>query len=167
MLHNVTPGPTMIEEHPNVFWGVIASMYIGNALLLLFNLPAIGAFVQILKIPAGLMFPFVVVIAFCGVYSANNQLFDVYVAAAFGVIGYLLKKFRFDMTPVILGFILGPVIENGFRRTMVMSDGNLGAFFERPGTMMMIVVVAGIVATMYGVLARRKKLSAAVTSADP
>jgi putative tricarboxylic transport membrane protein len=86
MLHNVTPGPTMIEDHPNVFWGVIASMYIGNALLLLFNLPAIGAFVQILRIPAGLMFPFVVVIAFCGVYSANNQLFDVFVAAVFGII---------------------------------------------------------------------------------
>lgn len=167
MMHNVTPGPSLIEDHPEVFWGVVASMYIGNLLLLVLNLPLIGAFVQILRIPMGLMFPFVVVIAFCGVYSANNQLFDVYVAAAFGVIGYLLKKFRFDMTPVILGFILGPVIENGFRRTMVMSDGNLAVFFERPGTMIMIVVLVGIVVSIYGVLARRKKLTQAVDVVEP
>lgn len=169
MLHNVTPGPTMIEDHPNVFWGVIASMYIGNALLLLFNLPAIGAFVQILRIPAGLMFPFVVVIAFCGVYSANNQLFDVFVAAVFGIIGFLLKKYRFDMTPVILGFILGPVIENGFRRTMVMSDGSMGIFFERPGTIIMMVIIVAIAGAMAYMSHRRKNsviTEAAKESAD-
>lgn len=170
MLHNVTPGPTMIEDHPNVFWGVIASMYIGNALLLLFNLPAIGAFVQILRIPAGLMFPFVVVIAFCGVYSANNQLFDVFVAAVFGIIGFLLKKYRFDMTPVILGFILGPVIENGFRRTMVMSDGSMGIFFECPGTIIIMMVIIVAIAGAMAYMSHRRKNSviteAAKESAD-
>lgn len=165
MMHNVTPGPSLIEDHPEVFWGIIASMYIGNVLLLLFNLPLIGVFVQLLRIPTGIMFPFVIVIAFCGVYSANNRLFDVYVAVVFGIIGYLLKKFRFDMTPVILAFILGPVIETGFRRAMVMSDGSMTIFFERPGTIIMMIAIACIATFMVFATSRRQK-SAPADSTD-
>lgn len=163
MMHNVTPGPTLIEDHPEIFWGVIASMYVGNLLLLLFNLPLVGVFVQILRVPSGILLPLIIVIAFCGVYSANNRILDVYVAAAFGVGGYLLKKFRFDMTPIILGFILGPIIEDGLRRTLVMGQGDLGIFLERPGTVGILIAVLAIAFVIW-ITTRRKKVGGAVTS---
>lgn len=142
LINNVTPGPQLIENHPEIFWGVIASMYIGNIILLVFNLPLIGVFVKLLKIPPVFLFPFVIVIAYCGVYSANNSVFDLVLATGFGFLGYALKKFRFDLTPVILAFILGPMLEGQFRRSMLMSDGSLGIFIERPGSMVIVLVIA-------------------------
>ncbi|WMY78557.1 tripartite tricarboxylate transporter permease [Citricoccus sp. I39-566] len=142
LLQNITPGPELINEEPDVFWGVIASMYIGNVLLLILNLPLIAAFVQILRIPGYVLNPIIVVVALLGVYSVNNTMFDVYVAIVFGVLGYLLKKWRFDLGPFILGFILGPIMEVQFRRAMLMSDGSLGIFVERPVSLAMFIVVA-------------------------
>ncbi|SMY05396.1 tripartite tricarboxylate transporter permease [Brevibacterium antiquum] len=146
LINNVTPGPQLIETHPEVFWGVIASMYIGNIILLVFNVPLIGVFVKLLQIPTNVMFPFIVVIAFCGVYSANNSLFDVFLAVVFGVVGYLLKKFRFDLTPIILAFILGPILESQFRRSMLMSQGDISIFVDRPGALGIVLVIVAIVA---------------------
>ena len=145
LINNVTPGPQLIETNPEVFWGVIASMYIGNIILLVFNVPLIGVFVKLLQIPTTLMFPFIIVIAFCGVYSANNSIFDVFLAVAFGVVGYLLKKFRFDLTPIILAFILGPILEAQFRRSMLMSEGSFAIFFERPGSLGIVIVIGVVV----------------------
>lgn len=142
LLQNITPGPQLITEEPDVFWGVIASMYIGNFLLLVLNLPLIVAFVQILKVPGAILNPIIVVVALLGVYSVNNTMFDVYVAITFGILGYLLKKWRFDLGPFILGFILGPIMEVQFRRTMLMSDGNLSIFAERPVSLALFILVA-------------------------
>lgn len=147
LLQNITPGPQLMTEEPEIFWGVIASMYIGNILLLILNLPLIVAFVQILKVPGAILNPIIVVVALLGVYSVNNTMFDVYVAIIFGVVGYLLKKWKFDLGPFILGFILGPIMEIQFRRTMLMSDGNPAIFAERPVSLALFSFIA--VAIMY------------------
>ncbi|MCS5478175.1 tripartite tricarboxylate transporter permease [Corynebacterium sp. YIM 101645] len=149
VMHNVTPGPNMVNSHPEVFWGVIASMYIGNIILLAFNLPLIGLFTKILKVPVGILFPIVLVIAFCGVYASRSSLMDVYMAAIFGVVGYLLKKFRFDMTPIILAFILGAIIESNFRTSLTMGDGSLMIFVERPITLIILGVLGAAALGLY------------------
>lgn len=155
LINNVIPGPSMVTDHPTVFWGVIASMYIGNAILLVFNLPLIGLFVQMLRIPSGLLYPLVVIIAFLGVYSANNSFFDLYIAVAFGGLGYILKKLKFDMTPLILAFILGPMMEKGFRQSMLMSGGSFDIFFGRPGT---ITIGIGLVVIITGLMVLKARM---------
>lgn len=142
LMQNVTPGPQLINTHPEVFFGVIASMYIGNALLLLLNLPLIRVFVLILKIPTSILNPIIVVVAFLGVYAVNSSMFDVVVCIVFGIIGYLLKKLQFDMAPFILAFVLGPIMEVEFRRTMTLSDGSLTIFFERPVALVILLTVS-------------------------
>lgn len=166
VMHNVSPGPKLIQDHPELFWGIVASMYIGNLILVIINLPLIGLFVKILKVPAGILFPIVVVVAFCGVYSANGRISDVVIAGLFGLIGYGLKKFRFDLTPVILGFILGPIIENGFRRSMVMSGGDLSIFLERPGTLTILAIIA-ILTVLVMLLTRRTTRVIEPAAAEP
>lgn len=142
LMQNVTPGPQLINTHPEVFFGVIASMYIGNALLLLLNLPLIRVFVLILKIPTSILSPIIVIVAFLGVYAVNSSMFDVVVCIVFGIIGYLLKKLQFDMAPFILAFVLGPIMEVEFRRTMTLSDGSLTIFFERPVALAILLTVS-------------------------
>lgn len=143
LIQNITPGPRLIDENPEIFWGVIASMYVGNVMLLILNLPLIRVFVQILRIRGSLLFPVVVVIAFAGVYSANNSFFDVGLAIVFGVVGYLLKKAGFDLAPLILAFILGPIMESEFRRSMLLSSGDLATFVVRPGSGTLLALVVG------------------------
>lgn len=138
-------------------------MYIGNIILLVFNVPLIGVFVKILQIPTTLMFPFIIVIAFCGVYSANNSIFDVFLAVLFGVIGYLLKKFRFDLTPIILAFILGPILEAQFRRSMLMSEGSFLIFLERPGSLAIVCIIAVVV--LFGIVTSARSWLVAKRSA--
>ncbi|MFI7481223.1 tripartite tricarboxylate transporter permease [Kocuria sp. M1R5S2] len=146
LLHNITPGPGMIDERPDVFWGVIASMYIGNVMLIILNLPLIGLFVKLLRVRGAVMAPIILVVAVAGVYSVRNSMFDVGMCVAFGVVGYVLRKFNYDLGPFILGFILGPILEQHFRRSMALSDGSLGIFFDRPLPLIaMAVVVAGLV----------------------
>lgn len=157
LINNVIPGPTMVTDHPAVFWGVIASMYIGNIMLLVFNLPLIGLFIQMLRIPGAILYPLVIIIAFLGVYSANNSYFDMGVAVVFGVLGYVLKKLKFDLTPLILAFILGPMIEKGFRQSMLMSGGNLEIFFDRPGTISISIGLIAIVAGLMILQGRMRK----------
>lgn len=145
LMQNVTPGPQLIDTHPEVFFGVIASMYIGNVLLLVLNLPLIRYFVLILKIPTAILNPIIVIVAFLGVYSVNTAVFDIVVAIAFGLLGYLFKKWKFDMAPFILAFVLGPIMEVEFRRTMTVSDGSLAIFYERPVALAILIVVAAFV----------------------
>ncbi|AGF73752.1 tripartite tricarboxylate transporter permease [Corynebacterium halotolerans] len=160
LLQNITPGPTMINEHPEVFWGVIASMYIGNILLLALNLPLIRIFVQVLRLRGSVMAPIILVVAICGVFSVRNSLFDVAVAIVFGIIGYLLRKASFDLGPFILGFILGPILEVQFRRSMLVSDGDFGVFLDRPLSLAVILIIMAVI--VQGVLtkvrARQRKL---------
>ena len=116
MIHDVLPGPLLISQHPNVFWSVIASMYIGNLMLLILNLPLVGMWVQVLKIPYYYLFPFILLFCLIGTYSLSNTLFDIIVMIFFGVLGFLMKKFEYDPTPLILAFVLGPMLEDNFRK---------------------------------------------------
>lgn len=142
LLQNITPGPQLVNSHPDIFWGVIASMYIGNVALLVLNLPMIRVFVQILKIPSGILSPLIVVIAVAGVYSVNNSTFDVLLAFLFGVLGYFLKKWQFSLGPLVLGFVLAPIMEIEFRRSLLISDGSMLIFLQSPIAATIIIGLA-------------------------
>jgi putative tricarboxylic transport membrane protein len=132
LIHGVRPGPLLVAEKPEVFWGLIASMYIGNVMLLLLNLPLIGIWVKLLKVPYPLLAPLILVFVIIGAYSVNNSIFDVGVTIAFGFFGYLIRKFDFEPAPLVLAMILGPQLEASLRRSLIYSHGDLLIFFERP-----------------------------------
>jgi putative tricarboxylic transport membrane protein len=132
MIHGVTPGPFLISQHPDIFWSVIASMYLGNLMLLALNLPLVGLWVQILKIPYAYFFPIIFLFCLLGSYCMANTVFDIGVMIFFGVVGFLMKKSEYDSAPLVLAFILGPMFEENFRRSLVLSFGSFRIFFERP-----------------------------------
>jgi putative tricarboxylic transport membrane protein len=132
IIYGVQPGPKMVTEHADLFWGVIASMYLGNAMLLVLNLPLIGLWVKILKVPYPVLFPLILLFCLIGAYSLNNSIAEMGIMVLFGVLGYLFKKFRYEMAPLILGLVLGPLMEHGFRASLTMFDGRLLLFFQRP-----------------------------------
>lgn len=149
IIQGITPGPQLIERNPDIFWGVIASMYIGVVALLILNLPLIGVFVQILKIPAPILVSVILAVAVCGVYSVRNSLFDVVLMFIFGVVGYGLKKLRVPPGPLILGFILAPIMESEMRRSLRMSDGSFGIFFERPISLTVMVLIGLLILLLF------------------
>jgi putative tricarboxylic transport membrane protein len=133
MLHGVTPGPLLLLKWPDVFWGVIASMYIGNAMLLLLNLPMIGLFVQILKVPYGILSPLIIMFVLLGAYALNNSVTDVLATILFGLVGYLMKRYDIEPAPLVLAFVLGPMLENNLSKALIMSrTGSPLFFFSRP-----------------------------------
>ena len=132
MIHGVTPGPLLMKQNPQIFWGVIASMYVGNVMLLVLNLPLIGIWVQILNIPYKILFPLILLFCLIGVYSVNNTVFDIYIMLLFGIMGYLMKKFDYEGAPLVLAFVLGPMMENNLRKSLIMSQGDFTIFFTRP-----------------------------------
>jgi putative tricarboxylic transport membrane protein len=132
MVHGVQPGPLMMTQNPGLFWGVIASMYIGNAMLLVLNLPLIGMWVQVLKVPYKILFPLILLFCLIGVYSVSNTTFDIYVMLLFGVVGYLMKKLDYEPAPLVLAFVLGPMLENNLRKALILSQGSFEIFLVRP-----------------------------------
>ncbi|MEX0959432.1 MAG: tripartite tricarboxylate transporter permease [Burkholderiales bacterium] len=132
MIHGIIPGPGLVSEHPDLFWGLIASFWIGNVLLVILNLPLIGIWVRILAIPYRLLYPAILLFVCLGVYSINNSVFDVGVAMVFGAVGYVMILLRFEPAPLLLGFILGPLMEEHLRRALLLSRGEVTVFFERP-----------------------------------
>lgn len=130
IIHGIQPGPLMITQHPDLFWGTIASMYIGNVMLLVLNLPLIGLWIKILKIPYGILFPLIIFFCFLGAYSLNNNIYDVLVMVIFGVFGYLMRKFEYEGAPFILALVLGPMLENTFRQSLLYGDPAI--FFTHP-----------------------------------
>lgn len=134
MIHGITPGPVLITEHPNLFWGLVVSFLFGNLFLLVLNIPLIGLWVRLLRVPHYFLYPTVVVLICVGVYSINNSIFDVWAALAFGLMGYILRLFQFEMPPLLIGFVLGPMMEEYFRRAMLLSRGDPMVFLERPGS---------------------------------
>ena len=140
IIQGITPGPNVVTDEPALFWGLIVSMWVGNLMLVLLNLPLIGMWVKMLTIPYHLLFP--AIIAFCciGVYSVNNNPFDVYAMALFGVIGYLFIKLDFEPAPLLLGFVLGPMLEENLRRAMIISRGDATVFVTRPLSLALLVV---------------------------
>jgi TctA family transporter len=132
IIHGITPGPRLIVEHPDMFWGLIASFWIGNLMLVVLNVPLIGVWVKMLMVPYRYLFPSALFFICIGVFSAKNTLFDVVATLFFGVFGYLLILLRFEPAPILLGFVLGPRFEDNFRRALVISRGDLGTFINHP-----------------------------------
>jgi len=132
LIHGIRPGPLLVAEKPEVFWGLVASMYIGNIMLLVLNLPLIGLWVKLLRVPYPLLAPLILVFVIIGAYSVNNSVFDVGTTIAFGALGYLMRKFGFEPAPLVLAMILGPQLEASLRRSLIYSRGDLGIFFQRP-----------------------------------
>ena len=132
MVHGITPGPLFIKEQPAIFWGLIASMYVGNLVLLLLNLPLVGIFVNFLRIPYRILYPTILLFCIVGVYAVNSSLVDVGIMAVMGLVGYLLRKLDFEIAPIVLGVVLAPILEFSFRQALAMSDGQYAIFFQRP-----------------------------------
>jgi putative tricarboxylic transport membrane protein len=132
MVHGVLPGPMLIQQQPELFWGFVASMYVGNVVLLILNLPMVGLFVNLLRIPYGYLYPCILCFCILGTYSVSNSVVDVWILLAMGGIGYVLRKFRYDLAPVALGLVLAPMIELSLRQSLAMSAGDYGIFLQRP-----------------------------------
>jgi putative tricarboxylic transport membrane protein len=159
MIHGITPGPLLISQHPNVFWGIVASMYIGNIMLLILNLPLIPIWVRILKIPYKILMPLILLFCFVGSYSVKNNIWDVIIMGIFGIGGYILKKCEYEEAPLLLAFILGPLIENSFRQSLVMSDGRLSIFITRPISLVaLIIAIILFISTIFSYYRRFKNM---------
>lgn len=132
MIHGITPGPMFIKESPEVFWGLIGSMYIGNVMLLILNLPLIAIWVRALQIPYYILSLLILLLCMIGSYTANNSSTDILIMVIFGLVGYLMKKFDYEPAPLVMGFVLGPMVEKNLRLSMTMFHGNFLTFFHRP-----------------------------------
>ena len=144
IIHGVTPGPLLLTQHPELFWGVVASMYVGNALLLALNLPLIGMWVQLLKVPYAILFPIIILFCLLGSYSINNSSTDVAIMLVFGVIGYLMKKLSLEAAPMVLAFVLGPMMETALRQALIKSKGSFTIFFTRPISATCLVIAIAL-----------------------
>jgi TctA family transporter len=132
VIQGIVPGPNTITQNPDLFWGLVVSMWLGNVMLVVLNLPLIGLWTKLLKVPAHVLFPFIVAFATIGVLSVANESYDIYVLAAFAFIGYFLSKFDCEPAPLLLGFILGPMFEEHMRRSLIISLGDPTIFITRP-----------------------------------
>jgi putative tricarboxylic transport membrane protein len=143
-IHNIQPGPQVMTSNPELFWGLIASMWIGNAMLIVLNLPLIGLWVKLLKVPYRYLYPAILVFCCIGVYSINNNVFDVWVAAAFGVLGYAFARCGMEPAPLLLGFVLGPMMEENLRRALLLSRGDFSTFITRPLSASLLVATVAL-----------------------
>ncbi|MGE0719461.1 MAG: tripartite tricarboxylate transporter permease [Alphaproteobacteria bacterium] len=158
-IHGVIPGPQVMTKNPSLFWGMIASMWIGNLMLLIINLPLIGLWVRLLKVPYRIMFPAILLFCCIGIYSINNNPSDVLFAAFFGLVGYALIKFGFEPAPLLLGFVLGRLMEEKLRQALVLSRGSFVTFVERPVSagLLLIAAVVMVVAVTPAIRRRREE----------
>jgi putative tricarboxylic transport membrane protein len=140
MVHGISPGPLLISQQSELFWAFIASMYVGNVVLLILNLPLVGIFINVLRIPYQLLYPAILTFCVLGVYAVNGSVVDIGIMTAMGALGYVLRKFDFETAPIVLGLILAPMLEMSFRQSLSMSSGNYDIFINRPiaGAMLMV-----------------------------
>ncbi|MFD1343238.1 tripartite tricarboxylate transporter permease [Litorisediminicola beolgyonensis] len=166
MIYGITPGPRLLTEQPDMFWGLVASFLVGNIMLLILNVPLIGIWVRLLRIPYKYMYPTIIVLICMGVYSLNNNVFDVWLTLIIGVVGYVMRLFRFEPAPLLLGFVLGPMMEEQLRRTMLLSRGDPMVFLERPISATLLAVTALIIlfALFSSAKTRRRSLAARLAS---
>jgi putative tricarboxylic transport membrane protein len=141
IIHGIQPGPLLMRNSPDVFWGLVASMYVGNVLLVLLNLPLIGVWVQLLKIPYRILLPLILLFCVIGSYSVNNSVFDVQVMLIFGAAGYLMRKFEYEGAPMVLAFVMGPLLEQNLRQALLISGGSFAIFFSRPISAVTLAIV--------------------------
>jgi len=160
ILQGITPGPNVINDQPALFWGIIASMWIGNLMLVLLNLPLIGLWVKMLSIPYRALFPAIVLFACIGCYSINQNIYDVYGVAFFGIVGYVLIRFGCEPAPLLLGFVLGPMLEEYLRRAMIISRGDPSIFVTRPisATLLAMALAAVVIAVLPNIRRKRQEV---------
>ena len=157
VIHGLQPGPLMMVQRPDLFWGIVASMYIGNAMLLVLNMPLIGMWVQVLKLPYRVLFPLILMFCVVGVFASGNAVFDVFVMVIFGVLGYLMRKFGYEPAPLVLAFVLGPMLENNLRKSLILSHGDFTIFVERPiSATCLVLAAAALLAPLLPALARKR-----------
>ena len=157
MIQGIQPGPQVMTKQPDLFWGVIASMWIGNLMLIIINLPLIGIWVSLLRVPYNLLFPAIVVFCAIGAYSINNSFFDLWLMLGFGLIGYFFLKIGVEPAPFVLGFVLGPMLEENFRRAMLIASGDIMVFIERPISAVLLACSALLLAALLVPEFRRKR----------
>jgi putative tricarboxylic transport membrane protein len=145
-IHGIVPGPQVMTKQPELFWGMIASMWLGNLMLVIINLPLVGVWVSLLRVPYRLLFPSIIVFCCIGIYSINNAPTDVLIAAVFGLIGYWLVKHDFEPAPLVLAFVLGPLMEENLRRAMLIARGDATVFLTRPISAGLLLVAAILLA---------------------
>jgi putative tricarboxylic transport membrane protein len=159
LIHGVVPGPLLLTAHPEVFWGVIGSMYMGNVLLLILNLPLIGIWVSLLRVPYRLFFPIILLVCLIGAYSVNNSLFDINLMIIFGIVGYFMKKFGYPAAPLVLALILGPMMERHIGQSVMMSNGSFMIFISRPiSATLLIITVLLLISPVLLSLIRKKRI---------
>ncbi len=156
-IQGITPGPQVMTEHPGLFWGLIASMWVGNLMLVVLNLPLIGIWVRVLRVPYRLLYPAVLLFCCIGVYSLSNSTVDVLLTAGFGVLGYIFVKLECEPAPLLLGFILGPMMEENLRRAMLLSHGDPMIFFTRPISLSLLIAAVLLLLLITIVPAVRRK----------
>src|SRR4029450_2561484 len=159
-IHGIVPGPQVMTKQPELFWGMIASMWIGNLMLIIINLPLVGVWVTLLRVPYRLLFPSIIVFCCIGIYSINNSPTDVMISAMYGVFGYWLIKHDFEAAPMLLGFVLGPLMEENLRRAMLIARGDATVFFTRPisGGLLAVAIVLLILAVLPMIRKRREEV---------
>jgi putative tricarboxylic transport membrane protein len=157
IIQGIVPGPNVATEQPALFWGIIASMWIGNLMLIVLNLPLIGLWVRLLTIPYYVLFP--IIMAFCsiGVYSVNSNVYDLYSVAFFGLVGYVLVKLRCEPAPLLLGFVLGPLLEEHLRRAMILSRGDPATFVTRPISATLLLIAVAVLVVVFLPAVRKKR----------
>ena len=147
LIHNITPGPLLLKEHPDMFWGIITSMYTGNVILLILNLPLIGFWVRMLQIPFNKLFPMIILFCLIGVFSLNYAIFDILLMILFGVVGYIMRKCKYESPPLVLAFILGPRLEQSLRQSLLLSRGDPAIFFSRPISAACLIIAVVLLIT--------------------
>ncbi|RGP35076.1 tripartite tricarboxylate transporter permease, partial [Pseudotabrizicola alkalilacus] len=144
-IHNIQPGPQVMTSHPELFWGLIASMWIGNLMLVVLNLPLIGLWVKLLKVPYRILFPAILVFCTIGVYSLNYTSFEIFTTAVFGIVGYVWSQLKCEGAPLLLGLVLGPMMEENFRRALLLSRGDFSTVVTRPLSASLLAVAVFLV----------------------
>jgi TctA family transporter len=157
IIHDIQPGPQIMTKTPDLFWGLIASMWVGNAMLVILNLPLIGMWVKLLSVPYRVLYPLILLCCAIGAYSTNNNMFDVWIAILFGFLGYIFLKLGCEPAPLLLGYILGPMLEENLRRALVLSRGDYTVFATRPMSAVMLLMACGLLALMIVPAIRKKR----------
>ena len=158
LIHGVTPGPLLISKRPDLFWGVITSMYMGNIMLLIFNIPMIGIWVKILKVPYYILYPLILLFCVVGVYTVNNNEVEIYILLFFGLVGYVFRKLKFDLATFIIALVLGPMLEDRFRQSLVLSGGKFSTFFTSPLSLLFWSAVIILLFSGFVPVIRRRKV---------
>ncbi|MCQ9329446.1 tripartite tricarboxylate transporter permease [Pelistega suis] len=156
-IHNIQPGPQVMSSHPELFWGLIVSMWVGNLMLVILNLPLVGLWVKLLKVPYRILFPAILLFCAIGVYSLNYNVFDIYMMGIFGVIGYIWSKLKCEGAPLLLGLVLGPMMEENFRRALLFSRGDYTTFISRPLSMVLLLMALLLVLMVVSPTIRKKR----------